>query len=122
MRAKNNRRYIVYLLAILFGLAVWVTVTAAADSTDLDEATIKAYLEKKVTADPGPCLVENIKLNIIGIADLVPGQQTEVFYNYEYRLRCNQGSENKKGKGVLNAVRLRDGKWMDRETVGMISK
>ena len=122
MNAKNNRRYFVFLLVIVLGSAVWATVTAAADSTDLDEATIKAYLEKKVTADPGPCLVENIKLNIIGIADLVQGQQTEVFYNYEYRLRCNQGSENKKGQGVLEAVRLRDGKWMDRETVSMISK
>ena len=93
-----------------------------AEPTGLDEATIKSYLEKKVTADPGSCLVENTKLNIIGIADLVPGQQTEVFYDYEYQLRCNRGSETKKGQGVLKAIRLRDGKWMDRETVGMISK
>ncbi len=88
----------------------------------MDEGTIKVYLEKKVTADPGQCLVDNTKLNILGIADIFPGQQTEVFYDYEFTLRCNRGSETKKGQAVLKAVRLRDGKWMDRETVDIISK
>ena len=97
-------------------------MTVAADSADLDEASIKAYLEKKVAADPGSCLVENMKLEIIGIADLVPGQQAEVFYNFEYLLRCNRGKDTKSGQGVLKAVRLRDGNWIDRETVAIISK
>jgi hypothetical protein len=99
-----------------------VPLTIAADSADLDEASVKAYLEKKVAADPGSCLVENMKLEIIGIADLVPGQQAEVFYNFEYLLRCNRGKDTKSGQGILKAVRLRDGNWIDRETVAIISK
>ena len=109
-------------VAIVIGSAVWGIGTTAAESADLDEASIKAYLEKKVTADPGSCLVENTKLEIIGIADLVPGQQAEVFYNFEYLLRCNRGQKTKSGQGVLKAVRLRDGNWIDRETVGIIAK
>jgi len=122
MKTKDNGLSFVLLLAIVFNLAVWVTAPAIAQSADLDEASIKAYLEKKVTADPGSCLVENTELNIIGIADPVPGQQTEVYYTFEYKLRCNRGSETKQGQGVLKAVRLRNGKWIDRETVGMISQ
>jgi hypothetical protein len=122
MKAKDNGLSFVLLLAIVFNLAVWVTAPVTAESADLDEASIKAYLEKKVAGDPGSCLVENTKLDIIGIADLVPGQQAEVFYNFEYLLRCNRSKETKNGQGVLKAVRLRNGKWIDRETVGMISQ
>ena len=99
-----------------------MTVTAAAESGDLDEASVQAYLEKKVAADPGSCLVENMKLEIIGIGDLVPGHQAEVFYKFEYMLRCNRGKDTKSGQGVLKAVRLRDGNWIDRETLAIISK
>ena len=122
MRTKNKRQYWVYLLAIVLGSTVWATVTVAADSTGLDEATIQAYLEKKVPGDPGACLVGDMKLDIVGIADLVPDQQAEAYYTFEYKLRCNRGSETKKGQGVLNAARLRSGNWIDRETVGIISK
>ena len=122
MKAKNHRSYLVCVLVVLLGSAFWATAAAAADSTGLDEATIRAYLEQKAVGDPGSCLVENTKLDIIGIADPVPGQQTEVYYTFEYKLRCNRGSETKQGQGVLKAIRLRDGKWMDRETVGIISK
>ena len=122
MNAKNYRWYFVYLPVIVLSTMVGTTMTAAAEPKGLDEATIKSYLEKKVIADPGSCLVENTKLNIIGIADPIPGQQTEAYYTFEYKLRCNRGSQTKKGQGVLKAVRLRDGKWLDRETVGMIPK
>jgi hypothetical protein len=37
-------------------------------------------------------------------------------------LRCNRGSESKSGQGILRAARLRDGNWIDRETLGVISK
>ncbi|MGD8700960.1 MAG: hypothetical protein PVG51_07135 [Desulfosarcina sp.] len=122
MQCKNNNRFLAYLLAVIIGSAILVTMTAAADSTNLDEATIKSYLEKKVVEDPGSCLVENTKLKIIGIADPVPGQQAEAFYEFEYVLRCNRGQKTKSGQGVLKAVHLRDGRWIDRETVGIISK
>lgn len=65
-------------------------------------------------SDPGGCLVKNKKLEIIGIADLVLGQQAEVLYNFEYLLRCNRGQETKRGQGILKAVCLRDGNWIDR--------
>jgi hypothetical protein len=113
---------LVYLLAVVIGSAVWVTAATAADSNGLDEATIQAYLEKSVVGDPGSCLVENTKLEIIGIADPVPGQQTEAFYKFENVLRCNRGQETKSGQGVLKAVRLRDGRWIDRETGAAIAK
>jgi len=122
MKANTRALSFIRLLAIVLISAVWVSAPAAAASADLDEALIKAYLEKKVTGDPGSCLVENTKLEIIGIADLVPQQQAEVFYTFEYMLRCNRGKETKSGQGVLKAVRLRDGSWMDRETVTIISK
>ena len=122
MKAKNNGLSFILLLAIVFNLAVWVTAPATAQSADLDETTIKAYLEKKVVGDPGSCLVDSTKLNIFGIADIVPGQQVEVFYDFEYLLKCNRGKETKNGQGILKAVRLRDGNWIDRETVAIISK
>ncbi|MGA6924073.1 MAG: hypothetical protein WBY88_00250 [Desulfosarcina sp.] len=122
MKTGKNGRLLTYLLAIVLCSAVWMTVAAAAESGDLDEASVQAYLEKKVSADTGSCLVDNMKLEIIGIADLVPGHQAEVFYNFEYVLRCNRGKDTKKGQGVLKAVRLRNGNWIDRETVAIISK
>ena len=101
---------------------MWVAVVFAAETGDLDEATVQAYLEKKVAADPGSCLVENMKLDIIGIGDLVPSHQAEVFYQFDYMLRCNRSKDTKSEQGVLKAVRLRDGNWIDREAVTVISK
>lgn len=113
----------VVVLAMLCGWAGLVPVDlAVAGADDLDQAAVQAYLEKKVAADPGSCLVENMKLDIIGIADLILGQQAEVFYTYEYLLRCNRGKDTKSGQGALQAVRLRDGSWIDRETVAVIAK
>lgn len=122
MKTRKKVRLLINLFVIVLSSAILVPLTIAADSADLDEASVKAYLEKKVAADPGSCLVENMKLEIIGIADLVPGQQAEVFYNFEYLLRCNRGKDTKSGQGILKAVRLRDGNWIDRETVAIISK
>lgn len=95
---------------------------AAAEFDQLGEAPIQAYLEKKSVGDTGSCLVDKVVIEIIGISDLVPGHQAEVFYNYNYTLRCNRGSESKDGQGVLKAVRLRDGRWVDRETLTVIDK
>ena len=53
MDAKNKGFSNALLLAIVLISAVWVTTPATAESADLDEASIKVYLEKKVTADPG---------------------------------------------------------------------
>ena len=122
MKTGKSGRLLIYLFVIVLGSAVWVTVTAAAESGDLDEAAVQAYLEKKVVADPGSCLVENMKLEIVGIGDLMPGHQAEVFYKFEYLLRCNRSKDTKSGQGVLKAIRLRDGNWIDRETVTVISK
>ncbi len=122
MKTGKSGRLLIYLFAIVLSSAVWVTVTAAAETDDLDESSAQAYLEKKVAADPGSCLVENMKLEIIGIGDLVPGHQAEVFYKFEYMLRCNRGKDSKSGQGVLKATRLRDGNWIDRETLAIISK
>ena len=110
------------MFAIVASSAVWVTTTAAAESGVLDETAVKSYLEKKVAADPGSCLVEDMKMEIIGIADLVPEHQAEVFYKFEYTLRFNRSKDSKSEQGVLKAVRLRDGNWIDRETVAIISK
>ncbi len=119
--AKKTRLHI-YLFAIVLISTAWVTLAGAADPAELDEASIQAYLEKKAITDPGSCLVENQKVEIIGIADLVPDHQTEAFYKYEYVLRCNRSKDAKSGQGILKAVRLRDGKWIDRETLAKISK
>ena len=122
MRTNKNGRLLIYLFAIVLSSAVCVTVTAAAETDDLDESSAQAYLEKKVAVDPGSCLVENMKLEIIGIGDLVPGHQAEVFYKFDYMLRCNRSKDAKSGQGVLKAIRLRDGNWIDRETLAIISK
>jgi len=111
---------ILVLIAIVFFPPL--TNTSSAEPAELDEAVAKAYLEKKTPGDTGSCLVENIKLDIFGISDITPGHQAEVFYSYEYRLRCNRGSESKSGQGVLHAARLRDGNWIDRETFELIKK
>ena len=122
MKTGKSGRLLIYLFVIVLSSAVWVTVTAAAETDDLDESSAQAYLEKKVAADPGSCLVENMKLEIIGIGDLVPGHQAEVFYKFEFLLRCNRSKDTKSGQGVLRAIRLRDGNWIDRETMTVISK
>ena len=122
MNSIKNSFTIICFLAIGVASVVWVTVAVAAESGKLDEASIQAYLEKKAITDPGSCLVENQKMDIIGIADVVPDHQTEVFYKYEYMLRCNRSKDSKSGQGVLKAVRLRDGSWIDRETLAKISE
>lgn len=122
MKTSKKVPLLIYFFVIVLGSAIWVPLTAAAESGDLDEASAQAYLEKKEIADPGSCLVENMKMEIVGIADVVPGHQAEVFYNYEYMLRCNRSKDTKSGQGVLKAVRLRDGTWIDRETLAIISK
>lgn len=113
---------IVVMIAILFCPPQLPAETTSAESSGLDEAQVKAYLEKKAPGDTGSCLTENMKLQIVGISDLVPGHQAEVFYTFEYKLRCNRGSESKSGQGVLRAARLRDGSWIDRETFARITK
>lgn len=122
MKTGKSGRLLIYLFAIFFCSALWVTSTTAAETGELDEASVQAYLEKKVAADPGSCLVENMELEIIGIGDLVPGHQAEVFYKFGYMLRCNRSKDTKSGQGVLKAIRLRDGNWIDRETLAIISK
>jgi len=114
--------FIAVMMAILFFLPLLTAETVSAESNGPDEAMVKAYLEKKAPGDTGSCLTENMKMQIVGISDVVPGYQAEVFYQYEYKLRCNRGSESKSGQGVLHAARLRDGNWIDRETFAIINK
>lgn len=113
---------IVAMVATVFCLPLSAAETPGVASTGPDEATVKTYLEKKVPGDTGSCLLDNIKIQIIGISDVVPGHQAEVFYKFEYKLRCNRGSESKDGQGVLSVFRLRDGNWIDRETFALIAK
>ena len=120
MKIKTAASHYVSLFLVFLLTAFWAVPVTIADSGELSESTIKAYLEKQVPGDPGSCLVENMNVEIIGIADPVPGQQTEVFYKFDYDLRCNRGKEAKQGQGALKAVRLRDGKWMDRDTLSVI--
>ena len=122
MKTKSNVGLLILLLAIVLGLMVFAEAAIAAESTELDEKVVQAYLEKKAIGDPGSCLVENMAMEIIGIGDLVPGQQAEVFYKYVYKLRCNRSKDEKSGQGVLKAVRLRNGEWFDREAFATISK
>ena len=114
--------WVVVLIAIIFSPPFLFAETSSAESTGLDEALVTAYLEKKAPGDTGSCLTENMKMQIIGISDVVPGHQAEVFYSFEYKLRCNRGSESKSGQGILRAARLRDGNWIDRETFALIKK
>ncbi|MFO7713339.1 hypothetical protein [Desulfosarcina sp.] len=113
---------VVFLIAVVFFSPVLATETSSAESTGPDEALVKAYLEKKAPGDTGSCLTEHMKMEIVGISDVMPGHQAEVFYKFEYKLRCNRGSESKSGQGVLHAARLRDGNWIDRETFAIINK
>ena len=122
MKTNYSRRFFKYLLASILCSTISVSMAVASEPSSLDEAAVKTYLEKKTVADPGSCLVENTTMKIIGIADLVPGQQAEVYYDFEYSLRCNRSRETKKGQGVLKAARLRSGQWIDRETAAIISK
>jgi hypothetical protein len=113
---------VVVFIAIIFSPPFLPAETSSAESTGPDEALVTAYLEKKAPGDTGSCMTENMKMQIIGISDVVPGHQAEVFYTFEYKLRCNRGSESKSGQGVLRAARLRDGTWIDRETFALINK
>ena len=109
---------IIVLIAVLFFSPL--ADAGSSEPAGLDEAVAKTYLEKRVPGDTGSCLVENIKIAVSGISDITPGHQSEVFYSYEYRLRCNIGWESKSGQGVLRAARLRNGDWIDRETFALI--
>ncbi|MCB2148469.1 MAG: hypothetical protein KQI81_18470 [Deltaproteobacteria bacterium] len=113
---------IVAMVAMVFCPPLSAAETPSVGPAGPDEAVIKAYLEKKEPGDTGSCLVENMKMQIVGISDVVPGHQAEVFYKFEYKLRCNRGSESKTGQGVLRASRLRDGNWIDRETFALIAR
>jgi hypothetical protein len=119
---KTTFLFLVVVIAI-FSLPVNLLAdTTNAESTGLDEALVTTYLEKKAPGDTGACLVEGMKMNIVGISDVVPGHQAEVFYTFEYQLRCNRGSESKSGRGLLRAARLRDGHWIDRDSFAVIAK
>jgi hypothetical protein len=120
MKIRTAASHCVSLFLVVLVAAFYAVPAAIADSGGLNESAIKTYLEKQAPGDPGSCLVENMNVEIIGIADPVPGKQTEVFYKFDYDLRCNRGKEAKQGQGVLKAVRLRDGKWMDRDTLSVI--
>ena len=113
---------IVAMVAMVFCPPLLAADTPSAEAAGPDEVTVKAYLEKKAPGDTGSCLVDNMKMQIVGISDLVPGHQAEVFYKFEYDLRCNRGFESKTGQGVLRAARLRDGNWIDRETFALIAR
>lgn len=113
---------IFFLICLVLSPVLLAAETTETEPGGLDETLVKTYLEKKAPGDTGSCLVENMKMNIIGISDVVPGHQADVFYQFDYKLRCNRGSESKSGQGVLRVARLRDGNWIDRETLGVISK
>ena len=55
MKNRKKTRLHIYLFAIMIVSIVWVTVAAAAEPAELDEASIQAYLEKKEIADSGSC-------------------------------------------------------------------
>ena len=120
MKNRTAVSHCVCLIAALLLTFICSVPATIADSGELTENAIKAYLEKQVPGDPGSCMVHNMKVEIIGIADPVPGQQTEVFYKFDYYLQCNRGRKAKQGQGVLKAVRLRNGNWMDREALAVI--
>ena len=119
---KLTLLFIFAMVAMVLCPPLLAAETPSAESAGPDEAKVKAYLEKMAPGDTGSCLVENMNMQIFGISDLVPGHQAEVFYKFEYELRCNRGSESKTGQGVLRAARLRDGNWIDRETFALIAK
>ena len=120
---KTTLSVVLVVLSIIVFFPIAQPPACAADETgQLSESSIQAYLEKKSLGDTGSCLVDKAVIEIRGISDLVPGHQAEVYYNYNYTLRCNRGTESKEGQGVLHAVRLRDGNWIDRETFTVIAK
>ncbi len=108
------------LSVIVFCPIAQPPAATAAEPGELSESSITSYLEKKSVGDTGSCLVDKAVIEIKGISDLIPGHQTEVFYTYQYTLRCNRGTESKDGQGVLRAARLRNGNWIDRETFAII--
>jgi hypothetical protein len=115
------RATIIMIAAALF-FSFMPAGTIAAEPEVLSEAVIQAYLEKNAVDDPGSCLVDDLKVEILGISDVVPGRQTDVYYKSSYPLRCNRRKESKEGQEVLRAGRLRNGNWIDRETWGIIAK
>jgi hypothetical protein len=119
---KTLTATLIMLSAIVFFPIAPLPASAADETGQLSESSIQAYLEKKSLGDTGSCLVDKVVIEIRGISDLVPGHQAEVYYNYSYTLRCNRGTESKDGQGVLHAVRLRDGNWVDRESFAVIGK
>ena len=119
---KTFARSLIVVITIALGCPFLSSVTKAAEPELLNEAAIKAYLQKKAVGDPGSCLVDDTKIEIIGISDPIPGHQTEVFYKFVVTLNCNRGTKTEEGQGVLHAALLRDGKWIDRDTWGIITK
>ncbi len=111
---------LVITMAVMTAAVVFNLGTTEAGQGDLSEKEIQTFLEKTAVGDPGNCLVDAMALEIVGISDVIPGNQIEVFYAYEYQLRCNQGRKSDKGKGVLRAARLRNGSWIDRKTFAII--
>ncbi len=107
------------LLSSLTGFNVEI---ARAEQVDLTEKAIESYLKKNALGDTGNCLVDSMKLDIMGISDVIPGQQVEVFYRFEYSLRCNTSTKKKDGRGILRAARLRNGNWIDRDNFEVIPK
>lgn len=115
-----------YAMGILLGILVSSilvnTRTANAEHGGLTGSIVKAYLEKTVVENTENCLGERLKLDIIGISDLIPGQQIEVFYKFRYLLKCTNSTEEKNGQGILRAERLRDGNWIDRDRFKIIPR
>lgn len=114
-----------YVMVILLGILISSLVNtraATAEHGGLNEGIVKAYLEKAVVEDGENCQAERLKLDIIGISDLIPGQQIEVFYKFKYLLKCTDSTKEKTGQGILRAERLRDGNWIDRDRFKIIPK
>ncbi len=112
-------------IAVAASLFVLITTSvsfAGSEEGDLSEAVIRSYLEKNAVGDTGMCLVDEIKIDIKGISDVVPGHQVEVFYYFEYKLRCSNSRKSDKGGGLLRAAKLRTGVWIDRHTFKVIGK
>ena len=115
-------RTLIVFITIALSCSFLISETKAAEPELLNEVAIKAYLQKKAVGDPGSCLVDDTKIEIIGISDPVPGHQIEVFYKFVATLNCNRGTKTEEGQGVLRAALLRDGNWIDRETWAIITK
>ncbi len=112
-----------FLGCMLFSsLTIFDVGTIRAETVELTDKAIESYLKKNALGDTGNCLVDSLKLNIMGISDVVPGHQVEVFYRFEYRLRCSTSTKKKDGGGILRGARLRNGNWIDRDNFKLIPK